>query len=247
MLFFDSAQSRRGLRFVRCRGLGMDSISEVGSNVRGIEDRSVDRRQFVNVAVFEVEEKRCNLAERTSDVPVVLRGVVRLLRAGEGIGRVESRVVANYENLPVVFVGSGLGEDFDAAVSELVVLGGERVLVNADFANGRFGRELTGGEAVDVHLLTPLGPTDGPTSRAYRSDQQQFIGIVEAELPGSLPEITIAPALFRRIHVDGRRSVGDLNLLSLDFDRHRHIQPKGLVRDHRFVILVESESPEQRR
>ena len=40
-----------------------------------------------------------------------------------------------HKKLSVKFVGARLGENLDASVAEFVVLDGERVLVNADFAN----------------------------------------------------------------------------------------------------------------
>ena len=96
----------------------------------------VDRRQVVDVAAFEVKEERGFLAQRTANIAVVLSRVVGGLGSGKRIGRVEGRVVADGEELPVVLVGTGLGEDFDAAVAKLVVFGGKRILVDADFANG---------------------------------------------------------------------------------------------------------------
>jgi hypothetical protein len=52
----------------------------------------------------------------------------------------------------VDFVGAGLGENLDASVAEAVVLRGEGILVDANFADGGFGRKLSAGEAVDVDL-----------------------------------------------------------------------------------------------
>ena len=37
-------------------------------------------------------------------------------------------------------------------ITELVVFRGERILVDADFADGSLGRKLTAGEAVDINL-----------------------------------------------------------------------------------------------
>jgi len=43
-------------------------------------------------------------------------------------------------------------EQVDAAVAELVVFRGKGILVDADFADGGFGRELASGKSVDVNL-----------------------------------------------------------------------------------------------
>src|SRR5579884_1231867 len=50
------------------------------------------------------------------------------------------------------FVGSGLGEDLDATVAQLVVLGRERILIDANLADRRLGRNLPAGESIDVDL-----------------------------------------------------------------------------------------------
>ena len=72
-------------------------------------------------------------------------------------------------------IGPGLGEDFNAAVSQFVVLGRERILIDPDFANGSFWRQLARGESVDVHL-----PAVGPCRRPGQRFQigLQFIWIV---------------------------------------------------------------------
>jgi len=50
--------------------------------------------------------------------------------------------------------GSRLGENFDASESQAVIFGGKRILVNADFADGFFRRQLTATEAIDVKLAS---------------------------------------------------------------------------------------------
>ena len=37
--------------------------------------------------------------------------------------------------LSMIFVGAGLGENFDASVAQLVVFGGKRILIDADLTN----------------------------------------------------------------------------------------------------------------
>ena len=49
-------------------------------------------------------------------------------------------------------VAAGFGEDLDAAHADAVVLRGEGILVDADFADGGFGGQAAAGETVDVNL-----------------------------------------------------------------------------------------------
>ena len=44
------------------------------------------------------------------------------------------------------------GEDFDAAVTQPVVFGGKRILIDADFANGSLGRKRAACKTIDVNL-----------------------------------------------------------------------------------------------
>ena len=70
----------------------------------------------------------------------------------ERVLRVEGGRIAEDVNLAVDAAGTGLGGDLDSAKAERIVLGGERVLVDLDLADGGFGRELAAGEAVDIDL-----------------------------------------------------------------------------------------------
>lgn len=54
-------------------------------------------------------------------------------------------------------VSTGLGDDLDAVVSGGIVLGGEGVLVEADFLDGVFGRKVIGGESVNIELRAEVG------------------------------------------------------------------------------------------
>src|SRR5260370_29289791 len=70
----------------------------------------------------------------------------------ERVSGIEYVVAIFEERAPAILVRAGLGEDLDASVAQLVVLGGERVLIDAHFANRFLGREPPAGEAVDVNL-----------------------------------------------------------------------------------------------
>ena len=57
--------------------------------------------------------------------------------------------------------GAGLGDDLYAAVSDAVVLGGKRILIDANLKDGRLGRKLAARESIDVDLpaVRPGGRT----------------------------------------------------------------------------------------
>jgi hypothetical protein len=52
----------------------------------------------------------------------------------------------------VVVLAAGFGKDLNAAHADTVVLCGERVLIDADFADRSFGRQTSAGETIDVDL-----------------------------------------------------------------------------------------------
>ena len=72
-------------------------------------------------------------------------------------------------------ITAGFGEHFDAAVTDFVKLGRERILVDANFTNRFFGRQLPGGEAVNVKLAA-VGP--GGWSSECLQVGEQFVGII---------------------------------------------------------------------
>ncbi len=74
------------------------------------------------------------------------------LVALKGIGRIERIAVAGYPQIAVKRVAARLGEDLNAAPAVVVVLGGERILVDADLADGALGRKTSTAEAVDVEM-----------------------------------------------------------------------------------------------
>ena len=138
----------------------------------------------------------------------------------------------------MVLVGSWLGEDFDAAVTQLVVFGRKRILIDADLADGRFRRELTGRETVNVHL-----PAIRP---GRRSGQRLQIGLQLIGIVGKSLELCArnddGSGVVGGIHIDGRGGVGDLNFLSLHFNRHGDVKAKRLVGNGDIFVLIERES-----
>ena len=76
-------------------------------------------------------------------------------------------------------VCAGLGEDFDAAVAELVVLGRKRILVDADLADRFLRGELASAESIDEDCATA-----GSGRRAGERQQVrlEILGIVGQRL-----------------------------------------------------------------
>src|SRR5579864_6324999 len=119
----------------------------------GIQRGRIDGGKFVNVAPGRVDEERCFLADRPTEVAVKNVGVVAGLgREHEGIAGVEDRVAVVEEKLAMILVAARLGEYLNAAVAELVILRGKRVLVDANLANRRLRRKRAASESIDVNL-----------------------------------------------------------------------------------------------
>ncbi len=76
---------------------------------------------------------------------------------------------------PVDVIAAGLGENLDAAETEAVVFRRERILVDADFADGFLGGKLAAAEAIDIDL-SAVGTGAGPGERLQRVSQ--IVGIV---------------------------------------------------------------------
>ena len=74
------------------------------------------------------------------------------------------------ESCALQLVGSGFGEDLDPPETEFVVLGGKGILIDADFANGFFGRKLAADEAIDIDGAAVRPGPEPPPSRGNRSD-----------------------------------------------------------------------------
>src|SRR6185312_482775 len=142
----------------------------------------IDDRVLLNAAARSADAERRVLRQRAGHVAEHEEGVVAgMLTAAteERVGGVERFGVALGAERAVELVGAGLGEDLDAAVTELVVLRRERVLVDADFADRRLGRKLAAGEAVDVNLSAVGACGWAGESGKLRG---KFIGIVRQRL-----------------------------------------------------------------
>src|SRR5208282_5917185 len=117
--------------------------------VTWVQDLGGNHGFVVNIALLHREEKRSVLPHRPTDVSVKDFGVIAWLFRHERIEGVEGGRITIHQDLAMHLVRSRLGENLDASVAQLVVLGGERVLVDANLTDGRLGRELAGGKSVN--------------------------------------------------------------------------------------------------
>ena len=138
----------------------------------------------------------------------------------------------------MIFVSSGLGEDFNAAVAELVILRRKGILVDADFANRRLGGKLTGGKSVDIHLSA--------VRTRRRPGQRLQIGLKLIRIVGQCLELLAGDrdraGVVRGVYIDGRCGIGNLNFLLLHFNGQSYVQPQRLIADHHVVVFIKRES-----
>src|SRR5579862_4034195 len=103
---------------------------------------------------LDIERKRRAAAERAGQVSAILLQNKRGLLLRVRISRIPEAVAEIVESGTVKLVGPRLGEYFDAAVAELVVLRRERILIDADFADGLLRRQLAAAETIDEDLAS---------------------------------------------------------------------------------------------
>ena len=124
-------------------GVGVDDVAGATQN------RAVDDGTIGDIISPRVQEKRRCFAERTAEIAAILvqaegrfAGRIRIPGVEGGVGEIV--VEGAFE-----FFRARLGEDFDGAIADTIVLWREGILVDADLANGVFGRQVAAAEAVD--------------------------------------------------------------------------------------------------
>ena len=201
--------------------------SDVGAGtVLENRDRDEPGIHVVEVAALGAEKERCLLVDGAAQASIELVAVVARNFGREGIAGVEYAVIALEEELTVQLVGSGLGEDFDAAVAEAIVLCRKWILVDTDFANRRFRRKLSAGKTVDEDLAAV-----GSGGRTGESLQfaGEFVGIVGEGIEVlALEDDGVGVAGGFDAH--GGRLVGDHYVLLLRLNGHGDVDALGLAR-----------------
>ena len=124
--------------------------------------RLTDEGVFRDIPTVKIEAKRRfvlldGAAEIRSEEVLPVR---RQRGREQGTACVQVLVVVLKKSLTSNLVTAGPGEDFNTPEARTVILGGERVGIEADLANGRLRGELAAGEAVNEDLAA-AGPRAG--------------------------------------------------------------------------------------
>ena len=159
-------------------------------------------------------------------------------RAGDEVAGVPRRVVAAGLNMSVQLFGARLGQDLDAAVSQLVELRGKRILIDTNLADRRLGRQVAAGKAVDVNLAAAV-------SRRGTGQRGQFV-LHLVRIVGERVQILAAQhhgiAVVCRLRIQLPRVRSHLHLLLLRGDGQRNIQhARGAVHDRHARFRKRSE------
>src|SRR5579863_965048 len=121
-----------------------------GQRVR-VECRAVDDRTVVDCGAVDGEEKRATVGQWTLQAAAVFfqqkRCLLRCIRVPRIPYAVSEIVIPGAMEL----VPTRPGKDFNPSVAQFVVLGRKRVLIDSDFADRFFGRQLAAAESVDVN------------------------------------------------------------------------------------------------
>ncbi len=119
-----------------------------------IQRHGVDDGAIVHHVPLAIEGKRRPLVDGPAGVAFNFVQQQRCFLRRVRIARVPDVVGVIVVERAAIVIGSRLGEYFDAAVTEPVILGRERVLVDANFADRILGREFAAAESVDENRAT---------------------------------------------------------------------------------------------
>src|ERR1700734_301741 len=107
------------------------------------------------IARQDAEEVGAILCKRSAYATPYVVGVIRwLCTRQQRIARVKRRVVSPGTDFAVQLACPWFGENLDTSVTKAIKLRGERILVDANLADGRLGRKLTSAEPVNVDLAS---------------------------------------------------------------------------------------------
>ena len=161
----------------------------LGIHVGGVGDGVVR-----DIPAIEFEHEGRPVVDGAAEVPAEHAvGIVRLV-GGQGVARVEDAVAVVQTQSAAVFVGTRLGQDFDAPETQPVEFRGKRIGVDADFANRFLGGQLAAAEAVDVDL-SAVRPGARPCQGLQRV--RQVVGIVRQRLQVFAPDHQLGGVIVR--------------------------------------------------
>jgi len=205
-----------------------------GDNLQVIvQGQSVDEGVFGPLADLETRKERCFLTNRTAHLALQAETLPCRFHGGEWIASVENVASVVGLDFAMKIVAAGFGEYLDAAHTDAVVLRGEGILVDADFADRGFGGQAPAGKSVDINLAAVRpGAGAGESSEISR----QIVGIV-----GEGIEVRAAHhervSIGRRIdfHPDGLTGIADGYALLGRVERHREVECLRDSRTHRNI------------
>src|ERR1700690_880424 len=118
-----------------------------------------------------------------------------------------------------------LGKDLNSAVAKLVIFRGERILVDADFANRSLGRKLPSGKSININL-TAVRSRGRPCERF--KFLLQLVGVVGKSVE-ILPLDYECAGILRRTHTHGCAFFLNLNLLWFDLNLQPDVELLSLI------------------
>ena len=128
------------------------------------------------------------------------------------------------------------GEDFDAAITQPIVFGGKRILVDANFANGSLGRECAAGKSVDIDLAAVRA---GRWAGKRLKFGLQLIGIIRKRFE-VLSLHNHHTGVVRRSNVDIRGGIRNLHFFLFHLNEERNIQSLNLPGKDLDIFLREN-------
>src|SRR5580704_3064941 len=129
-----------------------DAVVRRDQKAARIYIETVDDVSVINVAILNIQEEGCFLAQRPAERPAEVSLRERRFRRGVGVAGIPNGIAEVGIDVSVQLVGARFREDFDAPIPELVVFGRERVLIDANLADGILARQGAAGETIDVNL-----------------------------------------------------------------------------------------------
>ena len=227
-------EARIDRQIVDGRGKG---FSDAGAGVQRVD--GVHHGLILAGGVKTVEEIGGIFGDRSGEIATDGVLVVAGLLGDQGVGSVERGSIAVAIDATLKFLRAGFSDDLDTPVADAVELGGEGILVDADFKDRGFGRNLATREPIDVNLAA-VG------TRGRAGQRLQFV----LEFGGIVGECVKSAALQDRgagrlIGIDADPVIlpGDRNLLLLDGDGQRQIQLLHLAGGDGNVLDFEGREP----
>src|SRR5262249_466732 len=119
-----------------------------------VQDVTIRDQSIAEEITTRGRQERCPFIERTSNLTAIFRAGKWGLRGGVWVSGVPHRTTRVLKKITSPLIRSGLGKDFDSTQTKLVVLWRKWILIDANFANGVFGRQLSPAEPINIDRAT---------------------------------------------------------------------------------------------